>query len=1015
MPGVVIVSNGSKIPGSKIFFGHEIVNVEFPHEASRDSGNVPDHRPDHLNVEKFQPYRKMMTMDHDEEEEEYINFVVIDEFHDKFGPAVMHINKQHVIGVGADGVEAFKNGRLCWVQIATKNKVYLFDILLLGAQAFRNGLSMILENKHILKVMHDCRTIAGCLIAQFGVKLTNVFDTQVADVMCFHSETGGFLPDRVSTLQEAVNLHLKVPSSQLLSLQMKSQLTKEENEMWRKRPCSVILLKVMALSVIHLQPLRLVLLDTLMTDYMTLVDSYLNSSHYQPDELGHAIMESVLELPKELRQLQQMHQERQEWAANHYTRTEQGLLARFKHPTKSPFKTPPATEEVLGSGVFELDLHHFQNTNGLLANGRGCSMTGCRTYFRLCLKNFQTVVSPGHCIFGQAATPVLGTDSFSIPPDARLRLPLNFTWPGAFSLVIEAWYSPAADPPGDTTNPDFLISSFAIQRQLGIGHGWSQDVQSGNQTELRYSYRFICNEHYYGDTCSKICAPRDDRFGHYTCSPDGQIACLPGWKGAYCQEPICLQGCNERNGNCTLPGECKCREGWQGLFCDVCKLHPSCKHGTCKESWQCTCKEGWGGIFCDQDLNYCTHHKPCANGATCMNTGHGSYTCACLPGFSGVNCDSEVRECDSQPCHNGGHCLDSETGYRCVCPQGFEGTRCENKVLTCADTPCFHGGKCKERDHRNSYTCECPAGYTGLNCEKKVDKCTSLQCTNGGHCVIHGNLRLCSCRSGFSGLRCEININECARSPCANGSTCIDHINDYTCTCAPGYTGRHCDKPTDRCASRPCLNGGTCTAGAKGQTACICPAHYSGTQCQSGGVPSANTPSPNIGWESGDKLSLAAISLGAGLVAVLVLLCMVVVLVRHVKKQRNKEQDSETMNNLSKVDFQKDNLISALELKNNNKKIDLEVDCPREKLNHKHINHYHLDYNTSTGYKDEMSLLDKDDNCEKTREDKKHLSRTYSERPECRISTICSSRDSMYQSVFVIAEEKNECIIATEV
>lgn len=117
---------------------------------------------------------------------------------------------------------------------------------------------------HLVQVMHDCRTIAGCLIAQFGVKLTNVFDTQVntytltyslqkhdeddyalftrglclilsflfpecvkvADVMCFHSETGGFLPDRVSTLQEAVNLHLKVPSSQLLSLQMKSQLTK---------------------------------------------------------------------------------------------------------------------------------------------------------------------------------------------------------------------------------------------------------------------------------------------------------------------------------------------------------------------------------------------------------------------------------------------------------------------------------------------------------------------------------------------------------------------------------------------------------------------------------------------------------------------------------------------------------------------------------------------------------------------------------------------------------------------
>ncbi|XP_039994022.1 piRNA biogenesis protein EXD1 isoform X2 [Xiphias gladius] len=323
-----------------MFFGHEILKVEFSNEANSDSRNVRDHRlEDHLNVERFQPYRKTITMDHDEDEEEYINFVVIDEFHEKFGPAVMHIKRQHVIGVGAADVEVFKHGRLCWLQIATKNKVYLFDILLLGARAFKNGLSMILENKHILKVIHDCRAIAGCLIAQFGVKLTNVFDTQVADVMCFYSETGGSLPDRVSTLPEVVSLHLKVPSSQLLSLQMKSRLTKEEKELWYKRPCPVTLLKVMALSVIHLQPLRLVLLDTLMTDYMALVDSYLNSGYYEPDVLEHVSMESVWELPRELRQLQQMHHERQEWAANHYPVTEQGLLDRF-----NPRATPPVAE-----------------------------------------------------------------------------------------------------------------------------------------------------------------------------------------------------------------------------------------------------------------------------------------------------------------------------------------------------------------------------------------------------------------------------------------------------------------------------------------------------------------------------------------------------------------------------------------------------------------------------------------------------------------------------------------------
>ncbi|XP_038584746.1 piRNA biogenesis protein EXD1 [Micropterus salmoides] len=331
---------------SKLFFGHQILNVEFTKEANTDSGN--SHDPileEHLNVEKFQPYRKTITLDDDKDEEEYMNLVVIDEFHEKFVPAVMHIKKQRVISVGAEGVEVYKQGRLCWLQIATKNKVYLFDILLLGARAFKNGLSMILESKHILKVIHDCRAIAGCLISQFGVQLVNVFDTQVADVLCFYSETGGFLPNRVCTLQEVVSLHLKVPSSQLLSLQMKSQLTKEEREMWQKRPCPAALLKVMALSVIHLQPLRLVLLDTLMTDYMALVDSYINSSHYEPDYLEHVSMESMLELPKELRQLEKMRRERQKWAADRYPVTEHGLLARFNPRTQSSSQTSPAAQK----------------------------------------------------------------------------------------------------------------------------------------------------------------------------------------------------------------------------------------------------------------------------------------------------------------------------------------------------------------------------------------------------------------------------------------------------------------------------------------------------------------------------------------------------------------------------------------------------------------------------------------------------------------------------------------------
>ncbi|KAJ8399055.1 hypothetical protein AAFF_G00414340 [Aldrovandia affinis] len=338
---VVDVKNGRKFPGVKLFFGHEILNVEFPNTPKREHGVKDDYdfrTEGPLTVAEFQPYRKSIKLDENENEDDvkYVDFVVIDEFHEKFGPAVMHIRKQQVIGIGADGVGVSQHERLCWLQIAFKTKVYLFDILLLGARAFKNGLSMILESSHILKVTHDCRGIARCLWTQYGVNLSNVFDTQVADVMHFHAETGGFLPDRVSTLQEVVGLHLKMSPTFLASLQIKSQLTKEDRDVWYVRPCPVSLLKVMALSVIHLQSLRLVLWDALMSDYMGRVDSYLDLSREEPVSTQHIGTSSGLELPAELRALESLTQKRQEWAVGRFPATEDGLLVR-----SSPRPTPP--------------------------------------------------------------------------------------------------------------------------------------------------------------------------------------------------------------------------------------------------------------------------------------------------------------------------------------------------------------------------------------------------------------------------------------------------------------------------------------------------------------------------------------------------------------------------------------------------------------------------------------------------------------------------------------------------
>lgn len=71
---------------------------------------------------------------------------------------------------------------------------------------------------------------------------------------------------------------------------------------------------------------------------------------------------------------------------------------------------------------------------------------------------------------------------------------------------------------------------------MAVGEDWFRDEQTSKQAKLRYSYRVVCNEHYYGDNCSRLCRGRDDHFGHYICEADGSVSCMNGWTGNYCTE-----------------------------------------------------------------------------------------------------------------------------------------------------------------------------------------------------------------------------------------------------------------------------------------------------------------------------------------------------------------------------------------------------------------------------------------------------------------------------------------------
>lgn len=162
------------------------------------------------------------------------------------------------IAVDCEGVGLSRTGRLCLMQIASPDHVYIFDIIgkdlndmAYGISLFeQGGLRELLENTSVHKVMHDCRHDSDALFHQFGVRLASIIDTQV--VFTVLRKVRGLavgLPVSLRTLLR------KFAGATEEELEMKNSVKDSMNtngDFWLQRPLSEQALQYARLDVEHL-------------------------------------------------------------------------------------------------------------------------------------------------------------------------------------------------------------------------------------------------------------------------------------------------------------------------------------------------------------------------------------------------------------------------------------------------------------------------------------------------------------------------------------------------------------------------------------------------------------------------------------------------------------------------------------------------------------------------------------------------------------------------------------------
>jgi exonuclease 3'-5' domain-containing protein 1 len=165
------------------------------------------------------------------------------------------------VGVDCKGVNLGASGQITLVQIAYTSasdpvlappRIYIFDVLL-NPDFLKHSLKQLFESENIVKVIHDSRNYSSALYSEYGITLTNIFDTQVAHSIIQQQNTG-----RPAYKAKYISLNILCelyggPKSNPKKEQMK-KLYRKDQKYWSHRPLTEEMIYYSAYDVFALVP-----------------------------------------------------------------------------------------------------------------------------------------------------------------------------------------------------------------------------------------------------------------------------------------------------------------------------------------------------------------------------------------------------------------------------------------------------------------------------------------------------------------------------------------------------------------------------------------------------------------------------------------------------------------------------------------------------------------------------------------------------------------------------------------